>query len=266
MLISWSVYNYSHDFRIENQILWYNSDILVHNTPFFWKDCYYKGLKYVFQLFENMSFKTYQDVKDQFGLSTLRYNSIKKAIPHEWKIFFLNTPELMYQPIPPHTYDLCVSGLKTNLAAQIYKYINWDISLLHNKFVKWEVELGQEFNLDIFEYGRAHRDIYRTTNVAKYRSFQYRLLQHGLVTNIQLAKWGLQETNLCTFCRKELETVTDLLTECQEVKQLWEKVHAYLDSRFTDMQITLQPVNIIMNTVGYGKSNVINFICLIYCY
>ena len=48
VLKSWSTYNFNHNFRIENQIIWYNSCITIKDRPIMWRDMYNKGLKYVY--------------------------------------------------------------------------------------------------------------------------------------------------------------------------------------------------------------------------
>ena len=48
--------------------------------------------------------------------------------------------------------------------------------MINNKYIKWVQELGSGFCEDVFKFGELHQDIYKVTNVAKYRSFQYRLL------------------------------------------------------------------------------------------
>ena len=88
VLRSWNEYNYYHEYREENQILWYNSRIKISRKIFFWDDCYKRGLLYVHQLYENQKFKSEQKVWEQYGLTTLRYNSLKVALPTGLKSFF----------------------------------------------------------------------------------------------------------------------------------------------------------------------------------
>ena len=45
--------------------------------------------------------------------------------------------------------------------------------LIHNKYMKWKQELGTDLCESLCDFGKSHLDIFRTTNVAKYRSFQY---------------------------------------------------------------------------------------------
>ena len=45
VLSCWCQYNFLNNSRIENQIIWYNSKILVGGKPFFWRHVYQKGPK-----------------------------------------------------------------------------------------------------------------------------------------------------------------------------------------------------------------------------
>ena len=137
VLYCWSTYNFLHGRRVENQLIWYNSNILIGDKPFFWADIYRRGLKYVYQLFEEGAYKSEQKVREEFSLEVLRYNSLKQAIPKEWKIYFCSTPFIVYSPVPPHNYDTEVYGQRFGLSRRIYKFIAEDITLLHYKYIKW---------------------------------------------------------------------------------------------------------------------------------
>ena len=95
--------------RVDNQLIWYNSGIKIGGKVFFWEDVYEKGLRYVYQLFENRKFKSFRQVQEQYGLTVLRYNSLKAAIPKDWKIFFEENSRITFYPITPHNYDTYVS-------------------------------------------------------------------------------------------------------------------------------------------------------------
>ena len=88
VLEGWCKYNYVYKNREDNQMIWYNSEILIGSKIFFWRDVYMKGLKFVHQLFCDREFKTHEQVWDEFGLTKLRYNSLKMAIPKYLKVYF----------------------------------------------------------------------------------------------------------------------------------------------------------------------------------
>ena len=174
----------------------------------------------------------------------------------------MSTEKQLYSPIPPHNYDLVLGQKK--LSSAIYKYISGDISLLHNKLVKWENELGEDFTDDIFAYAKMHTEVYRITNIAKFRSFQYRLLQRSLITNIQLSLWGLHHTDLCSFCHQYKETVLHIMFECDIVRELWNSVKKYLIERFENLSLVWTASAIVKNRIFLGKQNhASNFICLL---
>ena len=81
-----------------------------------WKDVYLKGLKYVYQLFQRGQFKSFETVYEEFGLTKLRYNSLRVAIPQDWKSFLSQNSYESFSPLPPHNYDLCISVKGYNLS------------------------------------------------------------------------------------------------------------------------------------------------------
>ena len=135
---------------------------------------------------------------------------------------------------------------------------------MQNKFVKWEQELNQPLCSDIFVYGQIHRDVYRLTNITKLRSFQYRLLQRALVTNIDLSKWGVIDHDTCFFCETSKETILHLLWKCEVSQGFWAKVVDYCQQRFEGGDsIRLTEANVIHNKICcISKNHVINFVCL----
>ena len=263
VLVSWSEINVYFQFRIENQIIWYNSKIRVNNKPFFWKDIFDSGLVYVYQLFDHKEFKTDEQVRSEFGLSRIRYNSIKAAIPREWKLFFRENPTSTFLPLPPHNYDQSIHVYKGKWARKVYLLLSDDVLLVHNKYLKWKMDLGEDFNDSLVEFGTMHLDVYKLTNVPKLRSFQYRINQHALVTNVQLYKWNIVGSEACSFCGKDKETVLHIFVECDQVRTLWNQLSEYTVQLFPGTTLHITPTNIIFNRIGDGKRNVINFICLL---
>ena len=122
---SWSEYNYHKGMRIDNQIIWYNSNIRIKNKPVMWNDVFDRGLLYIHQLYQDMQLKSDKQVWEQYGLTTLRYNSLNTSIPTQWKNFFSTTPCQCYFPIAPHEYDNCISSNKQSISNRVYKYIKW---------------------------------------------------------------------------------------------------------------------------------------------
>ena len=263
VLESWSEYNYYVDFRIENQIIWYNSNIKIAGKMVMWSDVHNKGLIYVHQLFHSQEYKSAEQVYREYGLTVLRYNSLKAALPKEWKDFFLAQHKATMFPLPPHTYDMYIHGSEKKLASKVYNFLAEDVLLIHNKYLKWKQELGQDFSESLVEFGRMHLEFYKVTNITKFRSFQYRILQRALVTNVLLSKWGLVETNLCSFCGEHIETLRHMFCECVCVIPLWQNLLAFIQQEYGVKGCNISNENIIFNRICDKKCNIANFLCLV---
>ena len=142
VLRAWCKYNYQNKDRVENQIIWYNSRIRMAGKPFFWRDCYLRGLLYVYQFFdENKNFRSSEYMYTHYGVTQMRYWGIQKAIPKEWRDIFQSLSLSQISPIAPHNYDKCLN--KTDgLSKEIYQCLNDDILLVHDKYLMWSRQYG----------------------------------------------------------------------------------------------------------------------------
>ena len=262
VLEAWNSFNSYYNVRPENQLLWYNSHIKVAGKIVWWKDVYNRGLKYIHQLFEGHSFKTDHKVWEEFGLTKLRFNSLKLAIPQEWKDFFVTKEKSEYFPLSPHNIQSLSAQSSKGVSSRIYKYISGDAIRLHGKYLKWIQEEGSDFIDTLCDFKEEHQKIFVTTNIVKFRSFQYRVLQRAIVTNIQLYKWGIKATDLCYFCLEERETVTHLLCKCPIIVQLWEQVASFIQQTY-QVPVNLSSSAIIFNKIVTNRKHVANFLGLI---
>ena len=89
------------------------------------------------------------------------------------------------------------------------------------------------------------------------------MLQKGLITNIQLYKWNMVETELCTFCNLERETIIHLLCECHKVEEIWEMLYEWIEDRLGITAIEKSTIAKIKNKLVPNKHNIINTACLI---
>ena len=262
ILEAWCEFNFDNKHRVENQILWWNSRIHINNKPIRWDKAYKKGLLYVHQLYNaDGMLKSALEINRAFDLNFMEYNSIVTAIPKNWRLFFAENSPRTFLPCPPHTYDHMTNSLRQS--AKIYDYLleNESSFVCIKKQEAWESDLGIVFSLDNFH--RANKNIFRVTNVVRFRTFQYRLLQRSLVVNKQLCKWGILDNDMCTFCKNDVETVLHIFCKRPVTKELRCEVWKFVRKRYVNAVINLQDVNVIMNTVHPKPNHVINYMCLV---
>ena len=257
VLIAWCEFNYWHNSHVDNQIIWYNSRILSSGKPFVWKKPLKKGLMYIHQLYKNGRFKTLCELKREYGIDTMQYNILNVSLPPYWKEQMEEITRCQFQPVSIHNYDRYKST--PHLSRFIYKTLHGDPLLVHNKLMKWN-SLGY-FNWSLEDYLSYFTNIRKITNHVKIRDFQYRLLQRGIITNIQLKKWGITDTNLCSFCNKYEETILHLFYQCEKVQEMWNEYKHYIFNEYR-----INPIcsfeNILSNHFCHPKKHVANAIGL----
>ena len=80
--------------------------------------------------------------------------------------------------------------------------------------------------------------------------FQYQLLHFILPVNYLLCKMGYIETDLCSYSKKDRETIFHLFCECPMVISIWTKLKLWLKNE-ADVDINLHDINIL---IGYTNS------------
>ena len=256
VLSAWTEINFTAEVEHpQSQIIWLNSKICVNNAPIFWNDCWEKGLKSVKQLFTDQRTISWEHAYNEFALDTMHMNSLISAIPKEWqKICKKATTVTPTECL----YDTLVN--QKNVTSASYTLLISDNQVMRNKCQAWELDL--QIQLTLQELLKSFKHIYLVTNVTKFRSFQYRLLQQSIITNTHLYKWGLKQSELCSFCTKERETILHLLVYCEETAKLWIQMERFMDNYSKD-QINFSTETVIFNRLMDNPIHIKNTICLI---
>ena len=219
---SWCNFNYYNNFQIENQIIWLNSRIKIGGKLVFWKKAWDKGLVYVYQLFDNNSLMSALKMFRTYDVDFVSFQSLISALPVEWKNYYMT--EQVIRPTTVCNYD--VLKYRKNLSAYVYDILTSVCGKVLDKKQAWMADMDTIISTD--DFLKSFRNMYITTNTNKYRSFQYRLLNRGIVTNVKLHQWNILESPMCTLCDKYPKSIVHLLWQCNIVKDLWKCVENYI--------------------------------------
>ena len=161
-------------------------------------------------------FMTTHNVKTNFLDYNFVTSEIKKYI--EWKEM------LLYQESAPRNSALnVILNLSTKGTSKLYSIMKDSFShVLDIAADKWndnaDLEIGS-FSLDrSFQY---HHLRYKDTYL-KY--IQFRTLHHRVYTKELLCKMGINNSNLCSFGLKEIDSVEHMLLLCEVSIELWQEV------------------------------------------
>ena len=81
--------------------------------------------------------------------------------------------------------------------------------------------LKESFGLSIRDIENTFLRPRKCTLNSKLREFQFKML-HGIIyTNLDLYRFGLVSSDLCSFCKKEVETYRHLFYDCEHIRPLW---------------------------------------------
>ena len=242
---------------IRNQIVCYNSLVRSGEQPITFdamiknKVCYMKDLVDISGKFYNV-----KDLnKNGFKVTWYEHLTITESIPHFWK-FAVRTPNLLDFEIDK--YELLKSRDKASRA--IYKNMIGNTKNLLKCAKTWSSKLGIYINEK--EMSTYFKNIYRITNVSKYRDFQYRLLNNRIHCNDRLVYWKICESNICNVCQKDKQTILHLLCECEEVVNIWKYVMG-LCEKMSNIKLNFNQESIVFNKVHEKTTHICNFIILI---
>ena len=225
--------NTANDFL--SRPLWFNDNIKVGNEVIFYHHWSKKGVNFINDLVdENGNFLSEDVLKRRFDISTnfVEYRGILAAIPRMWKNHIIGQPK--------NTEIKCkaISIVKNLRKPNKHMY-----SILNDKRKtkpteneeKWKEILGSQ-NLNFKAYYNILTKI-KDTNLCY---FQFKVLNRIIGTNRYSFLCRYTQSDKCSFCDQEIETIKHLFFDCRISKSLWQEV-------FDNFRILNSFPNVILN-------------------
>ena len=186
----------------------------------------------------------------------MQYLTLIKSIPKEWTLLL----KIKSKPL---------ERLEQKITKAQKRQVQYMYNLLQartpnpstNCRSKWEIELDEEIS-DVM-WVKNTTQLNKLTLSTKLRSFQYRLTNRALVTNIQLCRWAIKTSPKCHFCGLYDESYTHLLVHCHIVKRsIWFLLTKWLDY-FCNINLDVSAQQIIFNEYKEAFALMVNMIILI---
>ena len=90
----------------------------------------------------------------------------------------------------------------------------------------------------------------------KIREFQYKLLNDIVFTNEKLFRFKMTDSPLCSFFKKDVESLEHLLFHCTFVESFWKTFTSWLTNQNITLE-TLTLVNILFGVYDEHEDNII---------
>ena len=235
--------NTAEDFL--SQPFWYNPNIKFRNGPAYKRELHICGLTYLNDLFDDTgNILNYDSFKQKFGeqFHFLIYQGIVNAIPKNWKsVMHRHGKNLLHINPTPWIKNLRLLDKPTNFF--YWTLLDQKPISISKACLKWSDQLQiQETDWD------AHfTSCFSITKEAKLQSFQFKILHYILITNRALYKMHLSNTDRCSFCLFNRETILHLLIECHPVKTFWLQLKQWL-LHYHNLDISITPCDIIFGS------------------
>ena len=100
----------------------------------------------------------------------------------------------------------------------------------------------------------------KTYHIAKHaagtpylHSFQYKIIQHILCTNVLLQKIKIKQHDTCDLCKNDKETIIHLFVQCCKVIDFWKDLETWL-RRDPETAVSLDPKTILFGSPSGNKA------------
>ena len=263
IIISWATYNFYIPQKvndIRNQIIWFNSHIKVNSQPIYIERLYRRNILYVHQFFSKQGIPLTHNqfqIKYEVQINFLTYYGLIAAIPKIWKV---NMKTNHMEPTTDTTNKALITvNKKDHISRQVYlDMIEQGQKETHaTGYMKW----AQYFSNNITQkfWQQSFQKMYGTLKCTKTLYVQFKILHFIIATREKLKLWGLSETEICSFCEEEIETLPHLFLECEVIKRWWRNVQEWYEDK-TGVYFHLSPVHIIF---GIDATDTLNTILML---
>ena len=215
------------------------------------------GLIFIYDLFDNegiiLTFETFRN-KYQIKKIFLDYASLVNAIKSLSLTVTINeTPTHIQTPVLSFKLKIILSTNKGS--REIYNVLN-SKKLIPKSQKKYA---DKSLNIDIYIWEKYYILPFKYLKDTTIIWFQYRLIHRILATNTFLHMIHYIDSNKCTFCTNEPETLQHLFYDCNVVRKLWESVEKWISEK-TGVTTTLNKYEIMFGILEGEQKYVLNWL------
>ena len=238
--------------------IWLNPNIKVGGSSIVKKRWVDKGIFLVKDLFtENGNFLTIQTFKEKYDILTnfIEYEGILKAIRKYLDRLSLHG-----------TFYHTNSGTQLSLSI-IQSYAKgcramYDRIVLIDKHPpvirKWIDTLNVTTNI---KWNKILKIPFKVTKDPQLQWFQFKIIHRILGTNYLCKKMKIVNSEMCTFCNEQTETIQHLFYECNVISHFWGNFKSFVNERCMGIDTNWSKTDIIFGNIEFD--NTLNKILLL---
>ena len=219
---------------ILSESLWYSDYTKFKTTKI--KQCDRKGLRFIGDLLNrNGKLLSREEIKETYGVSMtfLCYESLIRSLPADIKNRSCTS---FARPNLPYRMQLFLS--KTNGSRHCYSLF---VEALRRKCSASEANLEQKWKKDIgFHQQGSLLRIKKATKSVYLAYFHYKIITRTITTNKFLHAIKISNSSMCTYCKRETETILHLFWQCSFtqsfIRDIDRQLHTQYQIRFPNSE------------------------------
>ena len=214
--------------QVLEQSLWLNSHIIINKSVLYWQSFIDSDILSIKDLLNAQglwySYNDFKTANHNVRCTYVEYYGLISAIPMPWKR--LITDNIMH--VSQNPVKLILKTVKVSkLAYQLL--MEKRVSFPNHLIQKWSTDLNQDLTIDKLK--ESFNSLYKITISCYLRAFQFKFLHRILPTNRLLKLWQIKDSDTCSFCEQEIETLTHLFYNCQITQNFWLQVKEWVRSK-----------------------------------
>ena len=216
--------------EVKMQPLWCNRYIATNKKSFFNKYLANNGINFISDVWNEHSGKVHKlreiipEHSELYHRQYINWLQIVNCIPKEW-FSLSNSGNVLKERITslvltnngPIKFDKITSKLAYTI-----------LSDQTNQDVKSSSEYKLMKKYPGLDWKSVCKAIYATCIDTYSRQLQFKIVHNFLTVNNLLYKWKLKETNLCSYCNVEPETLIHIFCHCHVTKTFYCRINDYL--------------------------------------
>ena len=112
--------------------------------------------------------------------------------------------------------------------SNMYKYIHGRSSdILYNICQKWDTKASLNFNASDISKSFVRTHVLFDNVYLKY--IQFRTLHYRFYTNDMFKKFNIKDTDICDFCKEEIDSNFHMLIDCNIIRSLWQDTNNWIN-------------------------------------
>ena len=238
----------SNSTEINKVNILYNMNIKVGGSFVRNKKYLESGIYFINDILDKYgSFLTFEQFKNKYNniVNFLEYNSLISSIKEYINHLKIDPGVKLIEPNIPLPLSILIKSKKG--CRHVYD------RLVHTNNItfsvnKWSEEL--KITLDI-KTDKIFQIPFKINKDSMLQWFQTRINHRILGTNCLLKKMKIKDTNLCSYCHKEPETLIHLFFDCPVVKSFWRNLETFINSKCFDIRLTLSAKTAIFGCKTY---------------